>query len=309
MGQIAIDRIMRRGLIGQRIRLDSPLEQRTEYIGNVAEQRHRQRFAAPLRCLEHAQRLVQGARLRIDVAGLEAFGDAAWTALDGQQIGAGHGRGQRLRAAHAAQARGENPFAGKVCAKMTPAHFSKRFIRALNDSLAADVDPGASRHLPEHRQPLAIELVEMFPGCPMRHEIGVGNEHARRVGMGGEHADRFAGLHQQGFLFGEGFQGLDDAVVAVPIACGAPDAAVHHQLGGILRDFGVQVIHQHAQRRLGHPATRAQGIAARRADDSGLGWGEHASSSRGESAPTIRIGFRDSTGVPRRRFGRQSKFF
>ncbi len=46
LGQIAIDRIMRRGLIGQRIRLDSPLEQRTEHIDNVAEQRHRQRLAA-----------------------------------------------------------------------------------------------------------------------------------------------------------------------------------------------------------------------------------------------------------------------
>ena len=37
----------------------------------------------------------------------------------------------------------------------------------------------------------------MLPGRPVRHEVGVGDQHARRVGMGAEHADRLARLDQQ----------------------------------------------------------------------------------------------------------------
>ncbi len=61
----------------------------------------------------------------------------------------------------------------------------------------ADVDPGAGRHLAVHHQALPIELVEMVPVRPVRHEVGVGDQHARRVGMGAEDADRLARLHQQ----------------------------------------------------------------------------------------------------------------
>ena len=61
----------------------------------------------------------------------------------------------------------------------------------------ADVDPRAGRHLAVHHQALAIELVEVLPGRPVRHEVGVGDQHARRVGVGAEHADRLARLHQQ----------------------------------------------------------------------------------------------------------------
>ena len=37
----------------------------------------------------------------------------------------------------------------------------------------------------------------MLPGRPVRHQVGVGDQHARRVGMGAEDADRLARLHQQ----------------------------------------------------------------------------------------------------------------
>ncbi len=118
-------------------------------------------------------------------------------ALDREQRGAGHGRGERLRAAHAAEARGENPLALQRAAVMAPAHLDEGLVGALHDALAADIDPGARRHLAVHHQALAIELVEMVPGRPMRHQVGIGDQHARRVLVGAEHADRLARLHQQ----------------------------------------------------------------------------------------------------------------
>ena len=65
---------------------------------------------------------------------------------------------------------------------------------------AADVDPRAGGHLAVHHQALAIELVEMLPGRPARHQVGVGDQHARRVRVGAEHADRLARLDQQGLV-------------------------------------------------------------------------------------------------------------
>ena len=87
-------------------------------------------------------------------------------ALDRQQRGAGHRRGQRLRAAHAAEAGGQDPPAREVAAVVLPAHLDEGLVGALHDALAADVDPRAGRHLAVHHQALAIELVEVVPASP-----------------------------------------------------------------------------------------------------------------------------------------------
>ena len=47
-------------------------------------------------------------------------------------------------------------------------------VSALHDALRADIDPGAGRHLAVHHESLAVELVEMLPGAPAWHEVGVG---------------------------------------------------------------------------------------------------------------------------------------
>ena len=54
---------------------------------------------------------------------------------------------------------------------MLAARFSKSFIRALHNTLGADVDPRASRHLAIHHQTFFIEFIEMIPRGPMRHQI------------------------------------------------------------------------------------------------------------------------------------------
>jgi hypothetical protein len=149
---------------------------------------------------------------------------------------------------------------------MLAAHFDEGFVGALNDALRADIDPRAGGHLAVHHEALAVELVEMVPGCPVRHEIRVGDQHARRVGVGSEHADRLAGLHEQRLVRIQPLQGRDDLVEALPVTRGAPDAAIDDELARPLGDVGIEIVHQHAQG-IGEPAFRTDLRAMRRADD------------------------------------------
>ena len=140
------------------------------------------------------------------------------------------------------------------------------FVGALHDALAADVDPAASGHLAVHGQALGVEFVEVFPAGPVRHQVGVGDQYARGIAVGLEYADGFAGLHQQGFVVVEVGQAFDDLVVALPVARGPADAAVHHQLFRVLGHLWVEVVHQHAQRRFSQPAFGGELVATGSAD-------------------------------------------
>ena len=222
------------------------------------------------RALDHRQRFVQVLCLGVEIAGLEPHLDARRLAFDRQQRCARHGRGERLRAAHAAEPGGENPSAGKVAAVVAPPDFGEGLVGALHDALRADVDPRARGHLAVHHQAFAIELVEMVQRRPVRHEVRVGDQHARRVRMGAKHADRLSRLHAQRLVRFERREGRDDAIEALPVARGAADAAVDHELMRLLGHLGVEVVHQHPQRRLGQPALGGKLRAARRPDDASI---------------------------------------
>ena len=62
-----------------------------------------------------------------------------------------HRRGQRLRAAHSAEAAADNEFACRAIRRNVFARRGEGFERALHDSLAADVDPRTGGHLSIHR--------------------------------------------------------------------------------------------------------------------------------------------------------------
>ena len=100
----------------------------------------------------------------------------------------------------------------------------------------------------------------------MRNEIGVGDQHARRVGMGAEYADRFAGLDQQGLVFVQTLQGFENLLEAGPVARRAADAAIDDQIVGALGHFRVEIVLDHAERGFDQPVAAAQLAAARRAD-------------------------------------------
>ena len=136
--------------------------------------------------------------------------------------------------------------------------------------MRADVNPRARSHLAVHHQAFAIELIEAVEGRPVRHQIGVRNQHPRRVFVGAESADRFAGLHAQRLISLKRPESRDDAVIAFPIARGAADAAINHKLLRLLGDLGVEVVHQHPQRCLGQPDFCGKVWAARGTDVAGI---------------------------------------
>ena len=79
----------------------------------------------------------------------------------------------------------------------------------------------------------------------------------RRIGVRAEHAHRFARLDEQRLVVLERAQRGDDLLEALPVARRFADAAVDDQFLGALGDLGVEVVHEHAQRRFGEPAAAA----------------------------------------------------
>ena len=112
-----------------------------------------------------------------------------------------HRDSKRLRAAHAAESGGEDKFSFErwLC-EMFLGERAEGFVRALQNSLRADVNPTARGHLPVHDESVAFAIIKIFLGRPMGDDVGIGEEDARRVGMRFEDADGFAGLNEKGFV-------------------------------------------------------------------------------------------------------------
>ena len=211
----------------------------------------------------------------VQVAGLEALLDAGAVHLHAEGHAPVHGDGQGLGAAHAAQAGGEGPGAGEGTVEVLAGGLGEGLVGALDDALAADVDPAAGGHLAVHHQALLVEFPEVLPGGPLRHQVGVGDEDARRLGMGLHDAHGLAALHQQRLVVVQVLQLLHDGVEAVPVPGGLAQAAVDHQVLGPLGHLGIEVVHEHPQGRLLHPALAVQVRAAGRGEDGGVGGDGH----------------------------------
>ena len=137
-------------------------------------------------------RIVKIACLLVQIARAQTKIDACLLTFDRQRDSTRERRCERLRAAHPAETGGQDPATRPIAAKVQTTGLCKRFVSSLNDALAADINPAACRHLSVHEQTLAVELVEVLPIGPLRHQVGVGDQHARRIGVRFEHADRFA---------------------------------------------------------------------------------------------------------------------
>ena len=183
--------------------------------------------------------------------------------VDAEERGAVHRGGQRLRAAHAAQAAGHDQPAGQRAAEVLPGALGEGLVGALQDALGADVDPRAGGHLAVHREPQRFEPAELVPGGPARHQVRVGDQDPRRLVVGAEHADRLAALHQQRLVVLQPPQRGDDRVEARPVARRLAAAAVDDQLLGPLGHRGIEVVHQHPQGGFLVPAAAGDLRAAR----------------------------------------------
>src|SRR5476651_794339 len=261
-GQVAVEWVVGAGLVGDHVRAHATADHFRQDFCRVAAQGDGDGLAFCAVFLEAGEGVVQIHRLLIDIAGFQTEIDAALLAFDVQRAGTGQGCGQWLCAAHAAQACSQNPTAFQAAVVVLATGFDEGFIGALNNALAADVDPAAGGHLAVHGQALGVQFVEVFPARPVWHQVGVGDQYARGVTVGLEHADRLAGLHQQSLVVIQVGQAFDDLVVAFPVTRRTTDTTVNHQFFRVLGNFRVEVVHQHAQRRFGQPALGGQLVAA-----------------------------------------------
>ncbi|MNH97868.1 hypothetical protein D3C73_505750 [compost metagenome] len=226
--QVAVERVVGAGLVGDHVRAYAALDQFRENFCGVTQQGDGNRFTFFGVFVDARQGVVEVFGLLVDVTAFQAEIDADLLAFDVQRASAGEGCRQRLRTTHAAQTGGEDPLAGEVVVVVLATGFNEGFVGALNDALAADVDPAAGGHLAVHGQAFGVEFVEVLPARPVWHQVGVGDQDARGIAMSLEYADRLAGLHQQGLVVVQVGQALDDLVVALPVTRGATDTTVNH---------------------------------------------------------------------------------
>ena len=191
--------------------------------------------------------------------------------VDARKAAAVHGGGQRLRSAHAAQARGDDQPARQRAAEVLPGARGEGLVGALQDALGADVDPGAGRHLAVHRQAHALQLGETLPRWPScGTRLRVGDQHARGVCVRRQHADRLAALHQQRLVVRRAASERSTmASKQSQLRAALPDAAVDDQVVGVLGHLGIEVVHEHPQRRFLDPALAVQLGAAGSTDGFG----------------------------------------
>ena len=226
-----------------------------------------------------AERGVQVVLEPVAVARLHPPADAGLVHVHAEERGAVHGRGERLRAAHPAQAAGDHQPTLERPAEVLAGALGEGLVGALQDALRADVDPRAGRHLAVHGEAERIEPAELVPGRPARHQVRVGDQHPRRLLVRPEHPDRLAALDQQGLVVLEPPERRDDPLVALPVAGRLAAAAVDDQLLRPLGDRGVEVVHQHPERRFLVPALAGERRPGGGGDRRGRGEG-HGTQSR-----------------------------
>ncbi len=260
---------MGRGLVGHDVDVDAAADQLGEHLGRVAGEPDRQRAALAPGGVQPAQRVVQVGGALVQVAAPDPALDPLDVDLDAERRAVEHRDGQRLGAAHAAQAGGHHQPPGQRSVKALAGRRGERLVRPLEDPLTPDVDPGARGHLAVHDQPGRVEPAELVPVGPVRHQVGVGDQHARRVLVGLEHRHRLARLNEQRLVVAEALELGHDRVVARPVARRLADAAVDDQLGRVLGHVRMEVVLKHAQGGFLLPALAAQRRGAHAALASG----------------------------------------
>ena len=268
-GVVALERVVRAGLVGQRVGHDAAVMQPLQHVDRVRQHAYRNALAASLQLERAVDRRIQVLVHLVQVAVVHALLQALAADVGDQRRTFVHRDGKRLCTAHAAAAGGDVQRALERPAKVLARALGERLVRALQDSLRADVDPAARGHLPEHHQSARTQLVEVLLRGPVGDQVRIGDHHARRVGVGADDAHGLAALDQQRLVGLEPLQALDDRVEALPAARRLPAAAIDHQALGALGHLGVEVVHQHAHGRLGGPGLAGARGAARGADGAG----------------------------------------
>ena len=107
-GNVAVERVVRAGLIGQQVGDDAAARHFGKHFGAVAHQPHRQRALRRHGFMQHFHGVVKRVRDAVAVTALDAALDALRIHLDAQKRRAIHGGGEWLRTPHAAHAAGDD---------------------------------------------------------------------------------------------------------------------------------------------------------------------------------------------------------
>ena len=206
----------------------------------------------------HASASAGIGREPVDVADVEPAPRPRLVDLDREADAAVHRHRERLGAAHPAEARRQHEPSGQRPAEVLAGQLGERLVRALEDPLGPDVDPGPGGHLAVHHQALALELAEDLPGRPVADEVRVRDQDPRRPLVGPEDRDGLAGLDEQRLVVGEGPELADDRVERVPAPRRAAGPAVDDERVGVLGDLRVEVVHQHPEGGFLRPAAAGQ---------------------------------------------------
>ena len=265
-GHVPAEGIVGARLIGDDVGLPAAAHELGQDLRAVAEQPDRHGRPRGLGLLDPSQRGAEVVGLPVEVARLDPALDPERVDLHAQRDPVVHRHGERLGAAHAAEAAGERDRAGERAPEVLVRALRERLVGALEDALRPDVDPGARRHLPVHREALSLERTERVPVRPLGDEHRVGDQDARRHVVGPEDGHGLARLHEQGLVVLQVTKGAHDGVEGFPGTRGTPGPAVDDEILGPLGHVRVEVVHQHPHRGLLRPRAAGQSAPARCAD-------------------------------------------
>jgi hypothetical protein len=125
---------VRGGLVGQEVRHDPALDEAREEVDGVREDADRDPLLRVARRERAVDRGVEVVDPLVAVAGLEAAVDPVGVDLGDERRAASHRDGERLRAAHAAEARGDGELPGERAvgrAEVAAAGLGERLVGPL----------------------------------------------------------------------------------------------------------------------------------------------------------------------------------
>jgi hypothetical protein len=211
-------------------------------------------------------------RLLVDIAAAQAEVDAALLALDVQAAGAGKGGRQRLRAAHAAQAGGEDPAARPGCRRSAACRLRQRSRRCPARCPGCRCRSSCRRSSGRTSSGPCGRAREVFPGGPLGHQVAELASSTRGASAWVRNTPTGLPLCTSRVSSGRSWRRLfEDGLEAVPVARGLADAAVDHQRVGVFGHLGVQVVLQHAVGGFDQPVGAAA-VALPRGARTGCGW-------------------------------------
>ncbi len=244
-GDVALERVVGRGLVGHDVGDDAAAREGPEEVDHVRAHADRDRLPGVAGGDGSVDRGVEVVDPAVEVLRGQALLDARRVDVSAEERRARHAGGERLGAAHAPEPPGDHEAVREVAVEVGAPAGGEGLVGALEDPLRPDVDPRAGRHLAEHREPDRLEAAELVPVRPVRDDLAVRDEHPGRVLVGAPDGDRTAGLDAEGLVLPHGRERAEDRADVVPGAGGPAGASVHDEVLGILRHLRVEVVLEH----------------------------------------------------------------